>query len=63
MKMRLDVEMPDGLTQAFLQHLRDFDVRHPECVFALFARGEMSPENFERAVRAVEPPFRFTEEG
>jgi hypothetical protein len=29
--------VPDGLAQAWLQHLRDFDVAHPGCHFEVMA--------------------------
>lgn len=28
MKIHFSAELPDGLAQEFLQHLRDFDIRH-----------------------------------
>lgn len=29
--------VPEGLEQAWLQHLRDFDAKHPECHFEVMA--------------------------
>lgn len=54
--------LPDGLTQAWLQHLRDFDIAHPECHFEIAA--EPSPNvSLAEAVQAlrVDPALTFTQ--
>ena len=32
--------VPDGLEQAWMQHLRDFDTAHPDCHFEVVLEGE-----------------------
>ena len=50
MKIYCMAEVPDELGQAWLQHLRDFDTRHPGCVFEVLAS---SPEMGVEAMRGV----------
>jgi hypothetical protein len=42
-KVFIVAHLPEALTQAWLQHLRDFDVAHPGCHFEIMADApEMS---------------------
>ena len=51
--------VPDDLAQAWLQHLRDFDVAHPGCHFEVMADApEMSVADMLRAVQ-VTPGLTF----
>ena len=50
MKIYCMAEVPDELGQAWLQHLRDFDTRHPGCVFKVLA---LSPEMGVEAMRGA----------
>lgn len=57
MKIYTMAEVPDELGQAWLQHLRDFDTRHPGCVFEVLASApEMGVEGMRGAVE-VTPGF------
>lgn len=54
--------LPEELTQAWLQHLRDFDVAHPDCHFEVavdFSKGVTLTEAVERL--KVEPELRFVD--
>lgn len=51
--------VPEHLTQAWLQHLRDFDVAHPDCHFEVMADApEMSFVDMLHQVR-VTPGLTF----
>ena len=51
--------IPEPLTQAWLQHLRDFDVAHPDCHFEVMADApEMNFMDMLREVR-VTPGLTF----
>lgn len=56
-KIHTIATVPDGLEQAWLQHLRDFDTAHPECHFAVVLEGETKTiADVMKAVK-VDPPF------
>ena len=51
--------MPPAALNPFLQHIRDFDVAHPGCHFAVSADAEgMSTDELQAAIK-VEPPLPF----
>lgn len=55
-------EVPEGLEQAWLQHLRDFDSTHPDCHFVVCADappGETMAEMLQKLT--VNPSLTFTE--
>jgi hypothetical protein len=40
MKIALQCDVPDDLANAWLQHLRDFDVAHPGCHFEVMMQAD-----------------------
>jgi hypothetical protein len=56
MKIVTRAEIPDGLAQAWLQHLRDFDEKHPGCHFQVVARGEISTAEMMKMLQ-ITPSF------
>ena len=52
--------LPDGLSQKWLQHLRDFDAAHPGCHFEVGVDGPEEP--FAELIRklTVEPGLTWT---
>lgn len=57
MKIYVMAEVPDELGQAWLQHLRDFDVAHPGCVFEVLASAPEMGVEAMRAALEVAPGF------
>jgi len=52
-------DIPPSELQAFLQHVRDFDVAHPGCHFAISVDAEeMATEEMIKALQLT-PPFPF----
>lgn len=46
----------DDLVQAWLQHLRDFDVAHPgECHFRVLADSDLQVDQVNKIFDAIEP--------
>lgn len=54
-------EVPQGLEQAWLQHLRDFDAAHPECHFVVAADAPNLSFIEMLEMIKVEPKLTFTE--
>ena len=52
--------VPDELAQAWLQHLRDFDVAHPGCHFEVMQETDVSLREAVEMLK-VEPGLTFTE--
>lgn len=51
--------MPDDLTQAWAQHVRDFDVAHPGCDFKIAGDApDMTMAQLMDAVK-VDPPLPY----
>lgn len=62
MKMHIEVYVPDGFAKEFakewLQHIRDFDVRYPGCVFKVLAAApDMTVDAMRESMESVEPGF------
>lgn len=56
--MHIEADVPDDLAKEWLQHLRDFDVRHPGCVFKVLAAApKMSSEALYEVLEGIEPGF------
>lgn len=53
--------VPEELQQAWLQHLRDFDVAHPGCHFEVGIDGPDEPMNEMIMRMQVEPNLSFTQ--
>ena len=53
--------MRDDLQQAWLQHLRDFDTKHPGCHFDVGIDGPEEPMADMLRRLQVEPGLTFTE--
>jgi hypothetical protein len=51
--------IPDDLSKAWLQHLRDFDVAHPGCHFEVLADGSNVPVGTMVEMMRVNPGFDF----
>jgi len=52
--------LPQELTQAWLQHLRNFDTAHPGCHFEVVAVDPSRDiEDAARALSEIDPPFPF----
>ena len=56
-KLTLSAQLPDDLIGDFLQHVRDFDIAHPGCHFAMVASSELSLEEMQTILKNVDPPF------
>ena len=59
MKIFTIADVPDDLAKAWLQHLRDFDTKHPGCHFQVLADAPKMP--FDEVVEAVkmDPALSF----
>ena len=60
LNLTITAELPAELAKAFLQHLRDFDVRHPGCQFEL--AGVAADSQLVDIVEAmnIDPPLAAT---
>jgi hypothetical protein len=52
--------VPEGLEQAWLQHLRDFDARYPQCHFEVMAEVPDKPMAEIVEMMRVNPTLDFT---
>jgi len=59
MKIFTVSEVPDNLTNDWLQHLRDFDHAHPGCHFEVMADAPDVPLNRIVEVMRVNPRLSF----
>jgi hypothetical protein len=59
MKLVIAAEVPDHLAKDWLQHVRDFDARHPGCHFEIAAASGMSVAETVEAMR-VDPALNIT---
>jgi hypothetical protein len=60
--IKLAIEMPDELLGAFMQHIRDFDVKHWDDVLVAYtvdAAGAMKLEEIEAVFASIKPPFDY----
>lgn len=55
----LHAEMPIDLLQGFLQHIRDFEIKHHEEMHLGIVGGspEISTEEIIKIIRSIKPPF------
>jgi hypothetical protein len=53
--------MPDELMQAFMQHIRDFDVKNRQCVFQILTSTEMTSEQLVKVLQDISPGFPILE--
>jgi hypothetical protein len=54
--------LPEELVQAWLQHLRDFDVAHPDCHFEVAMDGPPDESLVEMVEKlTVNPELTFTQ--
>lgn len=59
MKIHVAADIPDGLAQKWLQHLRDFDMLYPGCRFEVMVDApQMSLAEMIKAIR-VDPKLDF----
>lgn len=54
-------EVPEGLEQKWLQHLRDFDTANPECHFVVCEDAPNTTMAEMMEMLKVEPALTFTE--
>jgi hypothetical protein len=54
-KLTITAELPQELLKEFLQHLRDFDTEHDDCVFRIIAATEMTIDELERMFDQIDP--------
>lgn len=60
MKIFFKAALPAGLEQAWLQHVRDFDVAHPGCHFEVMFDGpDIAAEDAIRMMQ-VNPSLTFS---
>ena len=59
MKIFTVADVPDELAQAWLQHLRDFDVAHPGCHFEVMADAEHLTVREMVEILKVNPGLKF----
>lgn len=58
-KISIEAEVPDGLLQEWLQHLRNFDTKHPGCHFVIAAKSGKTMGEAMDMIRSIDPPFDF----
>ena len=49
--------VPDELGHAWLQHLRDFDAKHPGCHFRVVAETDLTTLEVVEALQEIKPAF------
>jgi hypothetical protein len=62
-KVNIEVSLPDGMLQDFLQHLRDFDTQHDPLRQSLIhiaigiEAANMTASEIEHIFKRIRPPF------
>jgi hypothetical protein len=61
MNVFIRAQLPTDTVQAFLQHIRDFDVSHPGCHFEIGADAVDLPLSEIVEMLRLEPALTFTQ--
>jgi hypothetical protein len=58
-QVRLSIDLPDELLEAFLQHVRDFDARHSDHVVLVISvdAPHVPVDQIDEILSRVKPPF------